>query len=140
PIWDAHDKHVVSLVREPDGTLLAGTSEDAILYRVKPDGQATALQDFEAEEVRAIVRAPSGLYVAVNDFEKGLGAGVAGPVAAKGTKITLSTGGPPSSAGTLPRASQRKAKAAVYRIEPDGRIEQVFALGDGYVTSLVVAD
>jgi hypothetical protein len=142
PIWDAHDKHVVSLVREPDGTLLAGTSEDAILYRVKPDGQATALQDFEAEEVRAIVRAPSGLYVAVNDFEKGFGAGAAGPgpAAAKGTKITLSTGGPPSSAGTLPRASQRKAKAAVYRIEADGRIEQVFALGEGYLTSLVVAD
>lgn len=142
PIWDAHDKHVVSLAREADGTLLAGTSEDAILYRVKPDGHATALQDFEAEEVRAIVRAPAGLYVAVNDFEKGFGTAPAGPgpVAAKGTKIVLSTGGPPSSAGTLPRASQRKAKAGVYRIEADGRIEQVFALADGYVTSLAVTD
>lgn len=141
-IWDAHDKHVVSLAREADGTLLAGTSDDAILYRVKPDGQATAVQDFEAEEVRAIVRAPSGLYVAVNDFEKGFGATSAspGPVAAKGTKIVLSTGGPPSSAGTLPRTSQRKAKAGVYRIETDGRIEQVFALGDGYLTSLAVTD
>jgi len=141
-VWDARDKHVVSLFHDADGTLLAGTSEDGILYRVKPDGQATAVQDFEAEEVRAIVRAPSGLYVAANDFEKGGAAPAAttGPVPAKGTKIALSTGGPPSSAGTLPRPGQRKAKAGVYRIEGDGRIEQVFGLPDGYVTSLAVAE
>jgi hypothetical protein len=138
-VWDAHDKHVVALMQDSDGTLLAGTSENAILYRVRPDGQATALQDFEAEEVRAIVRAPAGLFVAVNDFDKpGTGTAPATPVAAKGTKIVLSTGGPPPSAGTLPRPGQRKSKAAVYRIEADGRIEQVFALADGYLTSLAV--
>ncbi|HEX2660862.1 MAG TPA: hypothetical protein VHU40_21420, partial [Polyangia bacterium] len=139
-VWDAHDKHVVSLMRDSDGALLAGTSEDAILYRVLPDGRATALQDFEAEEVRAIVRAPSGLYVAVNDFEKTAIPPVAGPAPAKGTKIVLATGGPPPSAGTLPRPGQRKAKSAVYRIESDGRIEQMFALPDGYLTALAVAD
>ena len=139
-VWDAHDKHVVSLVRDSDGSLLAGTSEDAILYRLQPDGRATALQDFEAEEVRAIVRAPSGLYVAVNDFEKTPALPVAGLAPAKGTKIVLGTGGPPSSAGSLPRPGQRKAKSAVYRIESDGRIEQVFGLADGYLTALAVAD
>lgn len=138
-VWDAHDKHVVALVRDSDGTLLAGTSESAILYRVRPDGQATALQDFEAEEVRAIVRAPSGLYVAVNDFDKATPAAAA-PVPAKGTKIVLSTGGPPPSAGALPRAGQRKARSAVYRLEADGRIEQVFSLGDSYLTALAVAE
>ncbi|HEX4508711.1 MAG TPA: hypothetical protein VH328_01470, partial [Burkholderiaceae bacterium] len=140
-VWDAHDKHVVALVRDSDGTLLAGTSESAILYRVRTDGQATALQDFEAEEVRAIVRAPSGLYVAANDFDKTTPAAPAAatPAPAKGTKIVLSTGGPPSSAGTLPRAGQRKARSAVYRLEADGRIEQVFSLGDSYLTSLAVA-
>jgi outer membrane protein assembly factor BamB len=137
-VWDAHDKHVVALVRDSDGSLLAGTSENGILYRVRPDGQATALQDFEAEEVRAIVRAPSGLYVAANDFEKAAATATA-PAPAKGTKIVVSTGGPPPSAGTLPRSGQRKAHAAVYRLEADGRIEQVFALADGYVTSLAVA-
>ena len=138
-LWDARDKHVVSLVRDSDGSLLAGTSESAILYRVRPDGQATALQDFEAEEVRAIVRAPSGLYVAVNDFDKAAPA-TGAPAPAKGTKIVLSTGGPPPSAGTLPRPGQRKARAAVYRLESDGRIEQVFALPDSYLTALVVAE
>ncbi len=141
-IWDARDKHVVSLIRDTDGTLLAGTSEEAILYRVRTDGRAEALQDFEAEEVRAIVRAPSGLFVAVNDFEKssaGLPA-TPGPLPAKGTKIVLGTGGPPASAGSLPRPGARKSKAAVYRIEADGRIEQVFVLPDGYLTALAVAE
>ena len=83
-VWDSGDKHVVSLMKDTDGTLLAGTSEEAILYRVHADGRAEALQDFEAEEVRSIVRAPSGLYVAVNDFEKGTAAPPTppGPVAA----------------------------------------------------------
>lgn len=140
-VWDAHDKHVVSLMKDSDGSLLAGTSESAILYRIRPDGQATALQDFEAEEVRAIVRAPAGLFVAVNDFDKpATGPTPATPVAAKGTKIALSTSGPPPSAGTLPRPGQRKSRSAVYRIEADGRIEQVFSLADGYLTSLAVTD
>ena len=141
-VWNARDKHVVALVRDNDGTLLAGTSEEAILYRVHPDGHAEALQDFDAEEVRAIVRAPSGLFVAVNDFEKATGGGTPapGPVAAKGTRIVLSTGGPPASAGGLPRPGARKAKSAVYRIDNDGRIEQVFALADGYLTALAVVE
>jgi len=142
-LWDSGAKHVVSLVRDSDGTLLAGTSEDAILYRIAvPDGHGTAIQDFEAEEVRAILRAPTGLYVAVNDFEKVPAAPpVPGPAAAKGTKIVLgSGGGPPASAGSLPRPGARKSKSAVYRIEPDGHIEQVMALADGYLTSLAEAD
>ena len=140
-VWDAHDKHVVALVRDNDGTLLAGTSEEAILYRIHSDGRAEALQDFEAEEVRAIVRTPLGLYVAVNEFEKtSLMPVIAGPTAAKGTKIVLGTGGPPASAGALPRPGGRKAKSAVYRLEADGHVEQMFALSDGYLTALAAAE
>jgi hypothetical protein len=164
-LWDAHDAHVLALLREENGTLLAGTSERAILYRVSLDGHAEAVHDFEADEVRAIARAPSGLYVAVNDFDgPGGGSGVApagspastSPVAAKGTKVAPPTsggiaggggGGPAGSsatgaiggAGLLPRPGLRRSRAALYRIDGSGRIEQVFALGDGYLTSLLVA-
>jgi hypothetical protein len=164
-LWDAHDAHVLALLREENGTLLAGTSEQAILYRVSVDGHAEAVHDFEADEVRAIARAPSGLYVAVNDFDgPGSGSGVApagspastSPVAAKGTKVApptsggiagVGSGGPAGSsatgasggAGLLPRPGLRRSRAALYRIDGSGRIEQVFALGDGYLTSLLVA-
>ncbi len=138
--WDSGDRHVVSLALAEDGALLAGTSDQAILYRVRPDGRAEALHDFEAEEVRAIARHGRTIYVAVNDFEKPQ-VGVMGTVAAsppaKGTKVVVSSGGPPASAGALPRPGGLKAKAAVYRLDPDGRIEQVHVVPDGYFTALL---
>ena len=138
-LWDAHDKHVVSLARDDDRHLLAGTSEEAFLYRVGLDGRGEALQDFEAEEVRAVARVGDAVTIAVNDFEKAAPLAF-GPVAAKGTRVVIAAGGTPSSAGTLPRPGARKAKAALYRLERDGRIEQIFALADGYFTALVVDD
>ena len=139
-LWDSHDKHVVALTREDAGHLLAGTSEEAILYRVSLDGRGEAVQDFEAEEVRAVARSADGITIAVNDFDKASTPLPFGPPAAKGTKVVLSAGGPPSSAGTLPRPGARKAKAALYRLERDGRLEQIFAIPDGYFTALSVDD
>jgi len=139
-IWDSGDKHVVSLLQADDRHLLAGTSETAILFRVGLDGHAEALGDFDAEEVRAIARSGNSIYVAVNDFEHAAPTITAGPVAAHGTRITLSPTGSPASAGSLPRPGQRKAKAALYRIDPDGRTEQIFSIGDGYFTALAIDD
>jgi hypothetical protein len=138
-LWDSGDKHVVSLAQDTAGArpLLAGTSEEAILYRIGLDGHAEALQDFEAEEVRAIAPARDAIYVAVNDFEKSTTVVAPGPAAAKGTKITQTPGAAPSSAGALPRPGQRKSKAGLYRLERDGRIEQVFSLADGYLTAVL---
>jgi hypothetical protein len=139
-VWDSGDQHVVSLVQADDRHLLAGTSDQAILFRVSLDGHAEALQDFEAEEVRAIARAGDAVYVAVNDFDKTTPPVVVGPPAAKGTKIVIAASGSPASAGALPRPGQRKSKAALYRLERDGRIEQVFSIADGYFTALLVDD
>ena len=142
-IWDSGDKHVVSLIVADDKHLYAGTSEEAILYKVGLDGRAEALADFDAEEVRALARFGGALYAAVNDFEKGGGATLGGPGAAaapRGTKITTATSGSPASAGSLPRPGQRKAKAALYRIDADGRMEQMFSIPDGYFTTLAFDD
>jgi hypothetical protein len=137
-LWDSRDKHVVSLARDDASHLLAGTSEEAILFRVSTDGRGEAVQDFEAEEVRAVVRAGDAITIAVNDFDKTSAPLGFGPPAAKGTKVVISSGGPPSSAGALPRPGARKAKAALYRLERDGRLEQIFAIPDGYFTALSV--
>jgi sugar lactone lactonase YvrE len=143
-LWDSGDKHVVSLIAADDRHLYAGTSEEAILYRVSLDGHAEALADFDAEEVRALARQGGALYVAVNDFERSGGGGGALPpgaaAAPRGTKITIASSGSPSSAGSLPRPGQRKAKAALYRIDPDGRMEQMFSIPDGYFTALAFDD
>jgi hypothetical protein len=70
PLWDSGDKHVVSLIAADDRHLYAGTSEEAILYKVGLDGRAEALADFDAEEVRAIARHGTSVYAAINDFER----------------------------------------------------------------------
>ena len=145
PLWDSGDKHVVSLIAADGKHLLAGTSEEAILYRVGLDGRAEAIADFDAEEVRALALSNDGksVFAAVNDFEKtgGLGAllGTA-TTASKGTKVTSAPSGSPTSAGALPRPGARKAKAALYRIDSDGRMEQTFSIGDGYFTALALDD
>jgi outer membrane protein assembly factor BamB len=139
-VWDSGDKHVVSLLEADDRHLLAGTSEEAILYRVSLDGRAEALQDFEAEEVRAVARDGEAIIIAVNDFDRTSSATTSGPPAAKGTRVTVAPSGSPASAGSLPRPGQRKSRAALYRLERDGRIEQIFSIGDGYFTSLLVGE
>jgi sugar lactone lactonase YvrE len=139
-IWDSGDKHVVSLMTGGDRHLYAGTSEEAILYKVSLDGRAEALADFDAEEVRAIARHGTSVYAAVNDFERS-GPTVAAPASApRGTRITAASSGSPASAGSLPRPGQRKAKAALYRIDADGRMEQMFSIPDGYFTTLAFDD
>ncbi len=138
-VWNSGDKHVVSLLQADDKHLYAGTSEEAILFKVGLDGHAEAVADFDAEEVRALGRSGGALYAAVNDFERGSASPAAG-AAPRGTRVTVAPSGSPASAGTLPRPGQRKAKAALYRIDPDGRMEQVFSIGDGYFTSLAFDD
>ncbi|HEY0714658.1 MAG TPA: hypothetical protein VGF45_18390 [Polyangia bacterium] len=143
PLWDSGDKQVVALVRERGGTLLAGTASEAIVYRIKGNGQAEAVHDFDADEVRAMLRVGDATYIAVNDF---LGDSdtstfsstpAATPPAPRGTSVTPAAGAPPAiGSGTRPGGRSVRARAAVYRLADAGGIEQVFTLADGYLTSL----
>ena len=136
-LWDSGDKHVMALAMGDKGVLLAGTADRAILYGVHPDGQAKALHDFEANEIRAIARVSGATYLAVNAFDRPNDAPVApvpGAQPGKGTKVSL---GPAPASGAQPRTEQVKAHAAVYRLDDDGGIEQVLALPDGYFTALL---
>src|SRR3982750_263651 len=142
-IWDSGDKHVVSLIVADDKHLYAGTSEEAILYKGGLDGRAEGRADFDAEEVRALARFGGSLYAAVNDFERSGGTAVTTPGAAaapRGTKITTASSGSPASAGSRPRPGQRKSKAALYRIDADGRVGQMFSIPEGYFTALAFDD
>ena len=134
-LWDSGDKQVVALLPEADGAFLAGTASEAIVYRVKKNGQAEALHDFEADEVRAFIRMDDATYIAVNDFDGGTELTAPTSAAAKGTKVTAGAGAPAAIGGAT-RGSSAKARAAVYRMASDGAIEQVFTLADGYLTAL----
>jgi hypothetical protein len=150
-LWDSGDKQVVSLVSFGGGVLYAGTSNEGVLYRVETDGRAIALHDFEADEVRAILRVGNATYVAVNDF---VGTGSDAPSSssttttttvtstsssapAKGTRISLGGGGSTAATPSGGRGGAARGRGAVYRLDDAGGVEQVFALSDGYLTSLL---
>ena len=146
-IYETGEKHLLSLVRGEEGTLYAGSADQAILYKIVPGGPSgatvQALHDFEGDELRAIARRGSTLYVAVNEFSRSGSATTttsSGPNAPRGTKMVIPT--PPATATTTTTdaglSRDRKGRGAVYRVDPDGRVEQLHALADGYFTALHV--
>lgn len=136
-VWDSGDKHVISLAMD-GGTLLAGTADKAMLFRVHTDGHAIALHDFEADEVRAIVRGKGSIYLAVNDFENPADTNQPPSTEAQPAKGTRIAAGPAPASGVIARADAVKARSAIYRLDDDGRIEQLFALAEGYFTALLL--
>ena len=97
-----------------------------------------ALHDFDGDEVRAIV-APRRRAVRRGQRVRASSArprAVAGAAAAKGTGHAIVL--PPAPARPRrrpPPGRDRKGKGAVYRVDPDGRVEQLHALADGYFTA-----
>jgi hypothetical protein len=113
------------------------------LYRFDPKTKdARAIVDFAGTEVKAILELDGAFAVAVNEFAPQTGVPSAAP--AKGPKGPASKA---ADAGTQPgsdapkspdpsRSGERKGKGGLWRVEPDGRTEQLHALADGYFTDL----
>jgi hypothetical protein len=127
-------------VRTDDGALLAGSADQAILYRIVPTASGAtvqALHDFEGDEVRAIARRGNATFVAVNEFQRsGSSSSSTGPDQPRGTKITLPTAGSTTGSSTATLTRDRRGRGAIYRVDPDGRVEQLHVLADGYFTSV----
>ncbi len=145
PVFDVGDTHIMSMIRAADGALWLGTAEEAILYRYEPQsGKARAIADFAGSEVKAIVEVDGGVVVAVNEFEPKTGAAPAPAPAGKGPKgtpVKAPEAGSAPGADKVPdgmpaRTEARKGKGALFRVEPDGRLEQLHALAEGYFMSL----
>jgi outer membrane protein assembly factor BamB len=141
-VYDTGEKHLLSLVRSDDGALLAGSADQAILYRIVPTAggaNVQALHDFDGDEVRAIARRGNVTYVAVNEFQRSSASGSssAGPDQPRGTKMVLpSTSATTTTTSTATLTRDRRGRGAIYRVDPDGRVEQLHALADGYFTSV----
>ena len=142
-VADTGEKHVLALVRGDGGLLYAGTAGEALLLAIASDGKVTALHDFDGEEVRAIARRGGTLYVAVNELTRVNTSGLP-PVstAPRGTKLitpavpAAATTGLP--AGATGSTRDRKGKGAIFRVDADGRVEQLHSVSDGYFSALYV--
>ena len=144
-LFESDARQFLALHRSTDGALYVGTADDAVLYRVDPQGGGQAIHDFAGNEVRAIAQHQGVLYVAVNDMQRGDTAARSTPTkivpAAAGTAPGVKAAPP---AGSTPPSTssptEKKGKGAVYRIDSSGRIEQLHAIVDGFFNALTVDD
>lgn len=148
-VWDSAETHLLAIARARDGALWIGTGDEAVLYRFDPrSAQARAIADFAGSEVKAVVEVDGAVVVAANEFEA-RSSGPPSPPPAKGPSGTAAKPPEPGSApgaerpgaaGTPPRPGERKGKGGLFRVEPDGRVEQLHALSEGYFQALAVAN
>ena len=156
-LFATDDKRVSAITVGKDGAVWLGTSERALVFRYEPKtGNARAMADFAGNEITALAIVDGGVAVAANEmteptpmFSKS-GAQVdaqENPTKPKGTPIKVpDTGSKPGAdketptAIDLERKGARKGKGAVFRVGDDGRLRQLHALTQTYVTSLAVAD
>lgn len=115
--------HVVSLTPDGQGRMLAGTESPGRLYRYDESDRPFVLLDSGLAELRAVSRAASGTIFA---------AGVAkGDEAASGGETPTVAVTIASTATAGPAAATPPARrSAIFRIDPDGRWEEIWATPD----------
>lgn len=119
--WDSVASHVMSLALAPDGSLYAGTSDDAIVVHITSPGHAETVFDFPGNEITSIALANGLLAIAANEFPD--------PPAVSAP--------PTKRSATASRAARaRPGRGRIYTIGVDGRAERVWANEDGHVTRL----
>jgi hypothetical protein len=156
-VFDTEDKRVTALTTTNDGAVWFGTSERALVFRFDPKTKATrAMADFAGNEISALAPYRDGVVAAANDLvdpPSPTGKTAAQIEAAEKPTALKGEVAKPPAAGTKPGADKdtpavadvgrkgaKKGKGALFRIGPDGRLDQLHALTATYFTSVVVAN
>ncbi|MEM1415723.1 MAG: hypothetical protein AAGH15_12525, partial [Myxococcota bacterium] len=121
-LLDTDAAHVLSVALDEGNALYAGTSEDALVYRVETDREPSVavVHDFPGNEITALAARNGVLAVAAND----LPAPRPTPAKTKGRNAAS------------PRP--RPGKGRLYRVDGDGRVERVFANDEGHFAALAI--
>jgi len=143
--FDPKEQHLLCLTRDRRGYLLTGSSDKAVLYRVDAGGKASAVHDFDATELRDVAVSRTGaIYVAVNQFTRKT-AGLPRYDRVKegegGTPLSTDKKSGSKKSKVAPnelRPGAKRGKGALFRIDPDGRTDELLALPKGYFTDLEI--
>jgi len=122
--------HIMSLALDQDGSLLAGTSEQALLLRIRGPGRAEVVYNFPGNEITSIDAHGGTIAVASNNFNK---SGTA--FSAMGYEST--TIFPASPPGKKPAGSKTGA-GELWRVDSDGRAERVYQDKNSYFASVQI--
>lgn len=110
PYLTTNARHVMSLALDPSGTLYAGTSDEALLWRVEPGHRPEVVYDFEGNELTALSVRDGKVAVTANNFPK-----------------------PPNS-GDKPAGDSKDAPkpgtSDLWVVEPNGEARKLFSSSD----------
>ncbi len=150
-VFSSTDKRVTAVTVTSDGAVWFGTSERALVFRHDPkSGDTRAMADFAGNEIAAIAEGGGSVIVAANDLVESTPVGKSAADVEATDKPTAPKGHPTKTpdAGSKPGAERdsssgerkgaRKGKGALFRVEMDGRLEQLHALTSTYFTSIAV--
>jgi hypothetical protein len=126
--WDSEAAHVMSLALDTDGSLYAGTSDDAIVVKLAGPGRAEVVYDFPGNEITAIAARGGALADVANELSE--------PPSGAAPPATTPAATKAPSGGSRPRAG----KGRLWRVDADRRAENVFAQDDGHFTSVELGD
>jgi hypothetical protein len=139
---DINETHIISLVVDKGGNLIAGTDPGGLVLRVSPEGKVFALLDSPLREIHALAPAADGSIYALALSDAATGPRAPSTPAATSTQTTVSTGtGGGTITGTVTidegtaqvqqfgaqqqqpgrsRNELQNARSAVFRIMADG--------------------
>jgi outer membrane protein assembly factor BamB len=133
------ETHVVALALDADGSLMAGTDPNGRIYRVLPSGKVSVVYDSPYQEIHSLFIDPSGMLYAgaLNEPRITQRGGVQQPLspAVPSASASVSSGeidvgvievtaSPDGGSAASNLRSPRASGGMVYRIGPDGTIQE----------------
>ena len=119
----AEASHIMALAGDGKGTIYAGTSDDAVVLRIRPNNAAEVVHDFPGNEVTAIDYHDGKLAVAANKFKTAPGSQF---------KPSASRAAPTARPPTRPRPGSGE----LWRVDAEGRAEMLVSRKDTHFTAV----
>jgi sugar lactone lactonase YvrE len=122
-LHDAEASHIMTLTGDDKGTIYAGTSDDAVVLRIRPNNTVEVVHDFPGNEVTAIDYHDGKLAVAANKFKTAPGSQF---------KPSPARAAPPGRPATRPRPGSGE----LWRVDAEGRAEMLVSRKDTHFTTV----
>jgi hypothetical protein len=125
--YKSDEPNLVSVTVAPDGTVYAGSSGKALIFKITGAGRATILHDCKGQEAKALVFSKGSLFAICNEFSST-------SVSSNSRFLSLRPAGPQK------HIKPKVGKGRLMRIEPTGISERLYYDGTTHFMSLAVDD
>jgi hypothetical protein len=139
--YDADADHVMTLALDDRGVLYAGTSDEALLLRLRAPKQVEVVYDFPGNELTDISIRAGVIAVAANEFPKRPSTSKKKETKSNSDKnANNNTQNKPSVPSTKTPHRPKKGKGSLWRVTIEGEAEELLALDKDHLTKVQWAE